>query len=299
LFGKSRQAYYQSGKRHMQQEIKDEMVLLYVRGIRARQPRLGTRKLYYLLKDVMKENDITIGRDKFFTLLRTHGLLVKSRRGHARTTESNHVYRKYPNLIKTYEPCRPEQIWSSDITYVSTKKGFVYVSLVTDRYSKKIMGYHVHPTLEAEGPLQALRMALKHRSHNETKLIHHSDQGIQYCCGEYIGLLERTGIHISMSAPGNPYENAVSERVNGILKTEFYLDDYFRSIEQVRKIVGEAVMLYNNHRPHASCDYLTPAQAHRHQGQLKKRWRNYPPKRQPVILSDETQKAVDQLLIKV
>jgi len=247
----------------------------------------------------MKDNGIKMGRDKLFSLLREHGLLVKPRRRRMRTTDSNHVYRKYPNLIKEYEPCRPEQIWSSDITYVLTEEEFVYVSLVTDQYSKKIMGHHVHATLEAEGPLKALSMALKNRCHTETRLIHHSDRGIQYCSGEYIGLLERNGIHISMSAPGNPYENAVSERVNGILKSEFYLDGYFSTIEQVRKAVKEAVLLYNNRRPHTSCDYLTPEQAHQRHGQLKKRWRKYPPKIQPQTMSEETQKALEQLLVKV
>ena len=275
------------------------MVVMYVRGIRVSQPRMGTRKLYWLLKAVMKENGIKMGRDKFFTLLRTHGLLVKPRCRCVQTTDSNHTYRKYPNLIKEYEPCGPEQIWSSDITYVSTEKGFVYVSLVTDHYSKKIMGYHVHKTLEAEGPLQALRMALKNRSHPETKLIHHSDQGIQYCNGEYIELLKHNGIQISMSAPGNPYENAVSERVNGTIKTEFYLNGYFRNIEQVRKAVKETIFLYNNHRPHASCDYLTPEQAHQRYGKLKKRWRKYQTKKQPQTIGEEIQKALEQLLVKV
>lgn len=298
LFGKSRQAYYQIEKRRIRSGIEEEIVLMYVRGIRASQPRLGTRKLYWLLKVVMKDNGIKMGRDKFFALLREHGLLVKPRRRRVRTTDSNHVYRKYPNLIKEYEPCKPEQIWSSDITYVSTEKGFVYVSLVTDQYSKKIMGYHVHATLETEGPLKALRMALRNRSHTKTRLIHHSDRGIQYCCGEYIGLLERNGIQISMSAPGNPYENAVAERVNGTIKMEFYLDGYFRNIEQVRKAVKEAVVLYNDHRPHLSCDYLTPKQAHQQHGKLKKRWRKYPPKIQPQTLSEETHKAWEQLLVK-
>ena len=275
------------------------MVLMYVRGIRVSQPRLGTRKLYWLLKAVMKENGIKMGRDKFFTLLREHDLLVKPRRKRVRTTDSKHGYRKHPNLIKAYEPSGPEQIWSSDITYVSTGKGFVYVSLVTDQYSKKVMGYHVHTTLEAKGPLRALRMALKNRWYPESRLIHHSDRGIQYCSEEYIRLLKRNSIQISMSAPGNPYENAVSERVFGILKTEFYLDNYFRNIKQVRKTLKEAIFLYNNHRPHASCDYLTPQQAHQHHGRLKKRWRTYPPKIRPHTISEETHKVLKQLLVKV
>lgn len=275
------------------------MVLMYVRGIRSRQPRMGTRKLYWLLKAVMKDNGIKMGRDKFFEVLRTHGLLVKPRRRRVRTTDSNHAYRKYPNLIKGYEAWRPEQIWSSDITYVATGKGFAFVSLVTDQYSKKIMGYHVHETLETAGPLKALRMALKNRRHPETLLIHHSDRGVQYCCREYTGLLERHGIQISMAAPGNPYENPVAERVNGILKTEYYLEGYFETIDQVRKAVREAIYLYNTHRPHASCDYLTPEQAHQRQGSLGKRWRKYPAKMQQHTLPEETRKALEQLVIKV
>jgi transposase InsO family protein len=246
----------------------------------------------------MKENGIKMGRDKFYSLLRTNDLLVKPHRRRIKTTDSKHGYRKYPNIIKGYEASGPEQIWASDITFVATETGFVYVSLVTDQYSKKIMGYQVHPTLEAEGSLEALRMALKNRRHRETRLIHHSDRGKQYSCEEYIKLLERNGIQISMSAPGNPYENAVAERVNGIVKTEFYLNSYFRNIEQVIKIVKETVSVYNKERPHASCDYLTPEQAHQRQGVLKKRWRPYKRKVQPQMVDEETLKAVDQLVAK-
>ena len=302
LFGKSRQAYYQLEKRRIRSGVEEEILLMYVRGIRTSQPRLGTRKLYWLLKAVMKENGIKMGRDKFFTILRRHGLLVKPRRRRVRTTDSNHVYRKYPNIIKKYEPSGPEQIWASDITYVTTEKGFVYVSFVTDQYSKKIMGYHVHPTLEAKGPLTALRMAMNNRYKNETTLIHHSDQGIQYCCEEYINLLKRKEILISMSSPGNPYENAVAERVNGIFKTEFQLDRYFRNINQVRRVVKEMVAVYNHNRPHASCDYLTPEQAHHQHGVLKKRWRTYKSKTKthyPQQIGEEAKKALEQLLLKV
>lgn len=298
LFGKSRQAYYQLEKRGMRQSVDEALVLMYVRGIRASQPRLGTRKLYVLLVDVIRENGIKMGRDKFFALLREHGLLVEPRRRRARTTDSKHANRKYPNLIKEYEPCGPEQIWASDITYVSMGREFAYVSLITDQYSRKIMGYHVHETLSTEGPLRALRMALKHRGHRETRLIHHSDRGTQYCSGDYIKLLKRNGIQVSMSAPGNPYENAVAERVNGIIKSEFYLDGHFNTVAQVRQAVREAVSLYNTRRPHASCDYLTPDQAHGRHGPLKKRWRSYPSKSQPQPISEDTRQALEQLLIK-
>jgi transposase InsO family protein len=298
LFGKSRQAYYQGEKRTLRQAVDEEVVLVYVRGIRSGQPRLGTRKLYALLAGVMSKSGIRMGRDKFFELLRKHGLLVEPRRKRVRTTDGSHLYRKHPNLIKGYEPSRPEQVWSSDMTYVWTERGFVYVSLITDQYSRKIVGYHVHETLETEGPLRALRMALKHRDRRETMLIHHSDRGIQYCSETYVGLLRRNGIQISMSAPGNPYENAVAERVNGILKSEYYLDGCFRTIKEVRRAVEEAVRLYNTGRPHASCDYLTPEEAHRRHGPLKKRWRVYPAKAQPTPISEEIQQALRQLLVK-
>ena len=274
------------------------MVLVYVRGIRSRQPRIGTRKLHSMLGSVFEENGIKMGRDKFFALLKENGLLVKPRRRKKITTDSNHVYRKYPNLIKEFVPCGPEQIWASDITYVSTAQGFVYVSLVTDQYSKKIMGHHVHPTLEAKGQLEALKMAMKNRCHHETNLIHHSDRGIQYCCEEYVNLLKRNKIQISMSAPGNPYENAVAERVNGILKNEFYLDDHFRNVKQVRQTVKETIAVYNTARPHASCDYLTPEQAHHQYGILKKRWKNY--KSTPIkhIVPEDVKAALSQLTRK-
>jgi len=274
------------------------MVLMYVRVIRSRQPRIGTRKLHSTLGSVFEENGIKMGRDKFFALLKENGLLVKPRRRKKITTDSNHVYRKYPNLIREYVPCGPEQIWASDITYVSTAQGFVYVSLVTDQYSKKIMGHHVHPTLEAKGPLEALKMAIKNRCHHETNLIHHSDRGIQYCCEEYVNLLKRNKIQISMSAPGNPYENAVAERVNGILKNEFYLDSHFTTIKHVSRTLRETVAVYNTARPHASCDYLTPEQAHYQYGILKKRWKTY--KSTPVkhIVPEDVKAALNQLIRK-
>jgi transposase InsO family protein len=298
LFGKSRQAYYQLEKRRLRSYIGEEIVITYVRAIRTRQPRIGTRKLYGLLKAVIHQNGIKMGRDMFHSVLRAHDLLVKPRRRCIKTTDSQHGYRKYPNIIKGFEASGPEQIWVSDITFVPTEKGFVYVSLVTDQYSKKIMGYQVHPTLEAEGSLGALRMALKNRSHREKKLIHHSDRGMQYAGEEYVRVLERNGILISMSASGNPYENAVAERVNGTVKTEFYLDGYFRDIEQVRRVLKEAVLVYNTERPHASCDYLTPEQAHQRQGVLKKRWRTYKRKKHPQPADEETRKALDQLIAK-
>lgn len=302
LFGKSRQAFHQMETRRVKGAVNGEILLVYVKEIRRQQPQIGTRKLHSMLHPVMVSNDIKLGRDKFFALLRRSDLLVKRRRKHTKTTDSDHVFKKYPNLIRQYVPCGPEQIWASDITYLATDRGFVYLSLVTDQYSKKIMGYHVHPTLETNGPLEALKMALKGRCYGaSSRLIHHSDRGIQYCCEDYINVLEHNNIQISMSARGNPYENAIAERVNGILKMEFYLDRFFKNIEQVTEVVRDVVIVYNTQRPHASCDYMTPEQAHAQEGILKKRWKNYKHKErmkdlQPI--GEEVKKVLDQLIKK-
>ena len=301
MFGKSRQAFHQMETRKTKESVNDEILLVYVKEIRKQQPLLGTRKMYNMLQGILKTNAIKIGRDKFFSLLKGNYLLVKKRRKHVGTTDSNHVYRRYRNLIKEYIPTGPEQIWVSDVTYLSIEKGFVYLSLVTDLYSKKIMGYHVDATLETRGPLEALRMALKNRMHPDSLLIHHSDHGIQYCCHEYVSALESNQIQISMSARGNPYENATAERVNGILKYEFYLDRCFSGLADVEFVVKDTIRVYNNLRPHASCDYLTPDQAHKRSGVLKKRWKNYkrdkkPREMQPI--SEEVKIVLAQLLKK-
>lgn len=261
--------------------INDEILVMYVRELRKEQSRIGTRKLYVMLRDVIQSNHMRIGRDKFFRLLRRNNLLVRRRRRRVFTTNSNHACKKYPNLIRDSTPNGPEQIWASDITYLSTTRGFVYLSLVTDQYSKKIMGYHVHATLEVNGPLEALKKALKNRTHAASRLIHHSDRGLQYCCEEYIRVLEENHIQISMSSKGNPYENAIAERVNGILKTEFNLDRLFTSLPEAESAVQASIAVYNDRRPHTSCDYLTPGQAHKKHGILRRRWKNYKPRQQP------------------
>jgi transposase InsO family protein len=254
-----------------------------------------------MLKELLKTNDIKIGRDKFFKLLADHGLLVAKRRKYTKTTDSGHIFRKYPNLINEYIPSGSEQIWASDITYLSIESGFVYLSLVTDQYSKQIMGYHVHVSLETNGPIKALEMALKNRTCPESKLIHHSDRGIQYCCYEYTEMLRCNDIQISMSSKGNPYENAVAERVNGILKSEYYLDRTFTDIAQVKKVVSETIAIYNTQRPHSSCDYMTPVEAHQQKGLLKKRWKDYKSKEKKsdlVPINEVVKEFIAQLLKK-
>lgn len=238
-------------------------------------PRIGTRKLHYMLTETLQKHDISMGRNKLFDLLAEYGMLVRRRkRRRISTTDSNHPFRKYPNLIKELQVLRPNHLWVSDITYISLSDKFCYLNLVTDAYSRKIVGYCLHPTLKKEGTLYALKMALRTLPvESQGPLIHHSDRGLQYCCSEYIALLESRQISISMTEKGDPYENAVAERVNGILKSEFELDKGFDSIEQAKETVSKVITIYNEQRPHSSCNYLTPKQAHQQQGLLKNKWK--------------------------
>lgn len=237
-------------------------------------PRIGTRKLYYMLTDILQKHSIKIGRDKLFDLLEEHGLLVRRRkRKRINTTDSSHPFRKYPNLIRELQILRPNQLWVSDITYISLKDRFNYLSLVTDAYSRKIVGYCLYPTLQKEGPVAALNMALGGLPATTAgNLIHHSDRGLQYCCADYISKLVSKRITVSMTEKGDPYENALAERVNGILKDEFLLDGEFDSFEHALAAVSSAVDIYNTQRPHASCNYQTPDQAHQQHGPIPMRW---------------------------
>lgn len=235
-------------------------------------PRLGGRKLQHMLTDPLQRHNISIGRDKLFDLLAENNMLVRRRKKRAVTTDSRHRYRRYPNLIRGLEPVMAERLWVSDITYLRMVEDFSYLSLVTDAYSRRIVGYCLYPTLKAEGPLQALDMALG-QYRGKDRLIHHSDRGCQYCCASYVQKLEQHNISISMTEKGDPYENAIAERVNGILKDELGLDRNFSSFTEALRAVDKAVQIYNNIRPHASCDYLTPDQAHRLKGPVNKRWK--------------------------
>jgi putative transposase len=275
LFGKTRQAWYVQQWANEDDALRDTIVIKRVKEIREKMPCLGTRKLQYLLTETLQKHNISIGRNKLFDLLSEYGLLVRRRkRKRVSTTDANHPFRKYPNLIRELQAAGPNQLWVSDITYISLKEGFCYLNLVTDAYSRKIVGYCLHPTLKKEGTLQALRMALDSLpSRPENRLIHHSDRGLQYCCGEYINLLESKGVSISMTEKGDPYENAIAERVNGILKSEFSLDNEFDNCEQANNAVQNAISVYNQLRPHSSCDYLTPEQAHQKEGLLKSKWK--------------------------
>ena len=228
--------------------------------VRRAMPRIGTRKLYYLLLDKLQA--LKIGRDKFFGILRANHLLVEARRSYHVTTDSHHRFRKHKNLILEMPILRPEQVWVSDITYIGKREKPCYLSLVTDAYSKKIMGYYVADNMNTESSVMALKMAIKSRQNDTSKLIHHSDRGVQYCSDGYQKVLLKNKIQCSMTNNGDPYENAVAERINGILKQEFIIDTYHADLDIMRKIVKEAVDIYNNQRPHYSNYMLTPKQMH-------------------------------------
>ena len=221
----------------------------------------------------MSEHQLQWGRDALFDLLRTHGLLVKKGKRKVKTTLSHHWLRKYANLIKEWEPLSPNTLWVSDITYIVCADGFAYLSLITDAYSHKIVGFCLWQTLEAAGCIKALQMALQ-GCPDTTKLIHHSDRGVQYCSEGYVNLLSGNNILISMTENRDPLQNAIAERVNGILKDEL-LQQPYGCYEQAQKSVAAAIEVYNTLRPHSSCDMLTPQHAHQQSGVLKKHWKNY------------------------
>ena len=269
--GYSKQAYYKSLSRRKVTTLKKEQIKQKVLSVRHLLPQLGTRKLYKLLGEDFKRQEIKMGRDRLFDLLREESLLVVRKRKYVKTTDSRQWMRQYPDLAKGIDLLRPEQLWVADITYLSTGQGYCYLHLITDAYSKKIMGYQLSKQLAASATLQALKRALKTRKYSHP-LIHHSDRGLQYCSKEYTGLLKQNNISISMTQTGSPYDNAIAERINGILKQEFGLDDQFDGLEQAEKQVDEAVALYNNLRPHLSNHYLTPAQMHEQNSLKPKIW---------------------------
>lgn len=251
------------------------MILEVVSELRRDLPRMGVRKLYVELLKRLPEG-LSIGRDALFDLLRARGYLQRKRRGKApRTTNSNHRFHTYKNLIKDYVPDAPNRLYVSDITYIRTVDGrFYYLSLVTDAFSHKIVGWCLSDTLEADGPLEALDMALAELPEG-SPLIHHSDRGTQYCCTEYVSRLKKNGITISMTESGNPRDNAIAERANGILKTEWFHDMTFTTLKQSRKQVEEVIRLYNTRRPHSSIGMHIPEEMHRNPVQTKKMWKNY------------------------
>ncbi len=252
--------------RHQRQRCaRADTVIEHVRQVRLRQPRLGTRKLHYLLRQRLAQAQCTLGRDALFDVLREAHMLVLPRRAYHKTTDSHHRFRRYPNLLKEgpsqVYATASEQVWVADITYLPTGAGFVYLSLVTDAWSRKIVGHHVHDSLHTAQVSQALKVALKARQ-TQQALVHHSDRGIQYCSSQYQDLHRRHGIACSMTDGYDCYQNALAERINGILKMELLLQRP-ADLAQARRMVQQSVQIYNQERPHLSLQLKTPDEVHR------------------------------------
>jgi transposase InsO family protein len=280
LLGFTKQAYYKQCKVAAQASLNEDLILQAVCRVRAEQPMLGGRKLYYLLCATLPR-EVMPGRDAFFALLSVYGLLIRRKRvSKPTTTCSWHRFHTYPNLYKGRLPSAPNMVWVADITYIRmADDSFLYLSLLTDVYSHAIVGWYLSESLDMNGPLEALKMALKRLPEVHT-LMHHSDRGVQYCSHAYIELLRSNGIQISMTENGDPKENAVAERVNGILKDEWLNRESIGSLTQGRELVARVIKVYNNKRPHLSNNYLTPAQADKQTGPLKRKWKSYYKKRE-------------------
>jgi transposase InsO family protein len=262
-----RQVYYRDIQRDKNKQSTSAIVVDLVKEIRAIMPRLGGKKLYCILQNSLQK--LKIGRDKLFTILKANNMLIIPRKKYQKTTNSHHRFKKHKNLIKNTECERVNQIWVSDITYTGNRENPSYLALITDVYSKKIVGFNVSDSLSVDGSVKALEMALSNRNTKKKfPLIHHSDRGLQYCSNEYQKLLKENNIEPSMTEQYDPYENAVAERVNGILKQEFDIDKHNTSLELKTKLISNAIQIYNEKRPHWSNSLLTPNQMYE-QTQIK------------------------------
>lgn len=275
MFGKSRQAYYKSIKASGRRALEEELVIQLVKEKRRNKPRTGVRKLHIELQKDFERHGIKVGRDKLFDILRRNQMLVKKRKLRARTTNSYHMFHKYPNLAKDLPVSSSNQLWVSDITYIKVGEEFNYLFLITDSYSRKIVGWHLSDSLATQGAVKALKMAI-----NTNKLrgglVHHSDRGVQYCSLEYVRILNKNKIVISMTENSDPRENAIAERVNGILKDEWLNDIELKNTRQAKRILSKIIHTYNTERLHCSLDYQTPEQVHeQYEGNIKKRWKSY------------------------
>lgn len=245
---------------------------------------MGGRKLYQLLEPFMLEHQIKMGRDALFDLLAANSLLVRRRKRRMQTTNSHHWLRKYPNLIRDFTPYHSNALWVSDITYWKTETGFLYISLITDAYSHKIVGYNVAESMEAIESIKALEMALNNLKPSDPRPIHHSDRGMQYCSGGYVKLLQDYGLKISMTENGDPLENAVAERVNGIIKDE-YLDYYdVNNLKDAKELLAGVIQFYNEERPHMSIGNKNPSLIHATNKTTEKLWKNYY-RKNPIIVN--------------
>jgi len=260
--GMSRQNFYKGRRVRRRAEVDAELIEQLVKGERRLQPRLGGRKVFKIIASVLEKEGVKLGRDRFFDILREKGLLVPPLPKSPGTTRFQPSLPVFGNLVAGLELTGPNQAWAADITYIRTDEGFLYLSLITDMWSRKIVGFHVGDSLETEGALSALAMALSSLK-GGAKPVHHSDRGCQYASHLYVGTLREAGLQVSMTEELHCYENALAERVNGILKQEYCIGCCFRNKNQAKAAVKQAVYLYNTRRPHMSLDYQTPEKMHR------------------------------------
>uniref|UniRef100_UPI004048F9E5 IS3 family transposase n=1 Tax=Flavobacterium sp. TaxID=239 RepID=UPI004048F9E5 len=256
-FGLKRNAYYKYKDRADKRLKLEQQIIEIVHKRRRSLPREGVRKLVKSLDNQFTIANLKVGRDTLFNVLRKHQMLTLRKKYSSKTTNSYHRFYKYNNIIKDVEVTRPNQVWVSDITYIRTVKGFCYLALITDMYSRKIVGYDLSDSLELKGCVRALNKAI-YQAKGIKDLTHHSDRGIQYCSNVYTQILKRNKIQISMTEEKHCYENAMAERVNGILKDEFYLDQTFTDVAHAKRATKNAINLYNEIRLHLSLDYKTP-----------------------------------------
>lgn len=256
LLGYTKQAFYKKSECDKKTFIEAELVLQEVQKIRKKHKRAGTRKLHEMLNTFFNDHSIKLGRDGLFDMLKEFGMLIKPLKRNYCTTNSYHRFYKYPNLIKEWLPLAPNKLWVSDITYIEVNGKFMYLSVITDAFSRKIVGSHLSDSYVTQGTVQALKMALSNNKSIEG-LIHHSDRGVQYCSKEYVSILKDKNIKISMTENGDPYENALAERVNGILKGE-YLDKQYDDKQKAKSDIAKAIKLYNTQRLHMSIGMKTP-----------------------------------------
>lgn len=260
MFGVNRQVYYRAKKSEQLSREKATIVIEKVTRLRQQMSQLGTRKIYSKLYKEFRE--LGVGRDRLFAIMRANHMHVIPKRLYHVTTNSHHRFRKHKNLVEHLELVRPEQVWVSDITYIGSRNNPMYLSLITDAYSKKIMGFNVSNSLNAAGAINALKRALKGRQYKNEQLIHHSDRGLQYCCDEYQKTLSDNNVQTSMTEKYDPYQNAIAERINGILKQEFIKGIIVADLKLMNIIIAQSIQIYNTERPHYSCYMNTPIIMH-------------------------------------
>lgn len=274
LFGRTRHAFYEKSWYKQQRYSDEQIVVELLVALKREIPVQSTKSIYLVLKPTLRIHGITIGRDSLHQIRERYNLLNRPRKRFYKTTDSFHRFHKYPNRIRDLSITAIEQAWVCDITYIRVLNDFNFLSLITDAYSHLIVGYCLHETLAAEGSLKALKMAISTLRENTQGLIHHSDRGIQYCCDQYTDELKKFSIESSMTENGDPYENAIAERLNGILKYNFQLEQIFSSRDHANQAVDRAIKNYNHLRPHQSVSMLTPANAHQYEGELRRYWKS-------------------------